>query len=93
MYTIDFIGNHINGFTKGMQELTDFGISANHTSTGINHKYDDIRFVNSSMRLLRHIIIDVAATIISFTNTARIDDNKGFAFIYRIAVLTVTSQP
>src|SRR5690606_19672947 len=93
MYTIDFIGDDINRLAEGMQRLTNLSIGTNHTGTSINDENDDIGFMNGGMRLFRHIVINVAAAIVSFANTASVDYDKGFVFISRITVLTVTSQP
>ena len=93
MRAINFISDDINRFTKGVQKLANLSIGTNHTGTRVDHKNDNISFMNGSMRLLRHIIINIATTIIRFTNTTGVYNDERFVFIGCITVLTITSQP
>ena len=92
MDAIDFVGDNIYWLAKCVQKLTNLSVGTNHTSTSINDEYNDIGFVNRSMRLFRHIIIDVTATIIRLTDTTSVYNNERLVFISSITVLTVTSQ-
>ena len=76
-----------------MQKLANLSIGTNHTGTGVDHKDNNIGFMNGRMRLLRHIVINIAATIIRFTDTAGVYNDERFVFIGCITVLAVTSQP